>query len=85
MGEERDLTRIASGLAASLGPGDLDATLQQITAAAVELVPDVAFASITVRYGEERLETLAPTDPALFALDEKQYSFREGPDRKSVV
>jgi GAF domain-containing protein len=79
MSEDTGLMRIASGLAETLGPGDLDATLDRITEAAVELVPDVAFASITVRYGDERLETLGATDPGLVVLDEKQYSFREGP------
>jgi len=62
-----------------LSPGDLDTTLEQITAAAVEVLPDVHYASITIRDAQDRLETAAPTDPMLLKLDEAQYLFREGP------
>ena len=48
-------------LAASLRPGDLDATLANITAAAVEVLPDVQASSITVKHADGRLETVAPT------------------------
>jgi GAF domain-containing protein len=88
---ESSLLEIANRLAASLGPGDLDETLSRITAAAVELIPHVAYASITVRHQDGRLETVSPTDDALEVLDEKQYALREGPcydaatDRAQVV
>lgn len=68
----------AAALAARLRPGDLDATLGQITEAAVELIPQVAYASITVRHAD-RLQTVAPTDDRLLPLDELQYSLQEGP------
>lgn len=85
------LSDVAAGLAKHLGPGDLDATLSGITAAAVEHVPDVVFASITVRHGAERLETVNATDDSLILLDEKQYALQQGPcydaatDRAQVV
>lgn len=91
MSENPSLLETARALSLKLEPGDLDATLSQITAAAVELIPDVAYASITVRHGDERLETLHPTEPSLVALDERQYALREGPcfdaatDRAQVV
>lgn len=84
------LLETAAGLSKHLGPGDLDATLSAITAAAVELIPEVAFASITVRH-DDRLETVNATDDSLVVLDEKQYALREGPcydaatDRAYVV
>lgn len=78
-------------MALKLEPGTLDATLQQVTASAVELIPGCEFASITIRHGDERLETIHPTDPMLTALDEQQYALQEGPcydaatDRAQVV
>jgi GAF domain-containing protein len=70
---------VARRLAEVFTPGDLDATLSQITAAAVEVLPDVQYASITVLLADGRLETVAPTDDMLLALDAAQYEFREGP------
>ena len=61
MTQEPTLTEIATGLARSLAPGDLDTTLGHITAAAVELIPDVVYASISVRH-VDRIETVQPTD-----------------------
>lgn len=68
----------AARLAERLEPGDLDSTLEQITAAAVELIPDAAFASITVRHGD-RLETVNATDECVMAVDATQYALQEGP------
>lgn len=68
----------AARLADMLKPGDLDATLSQITAAAVELIPDASMASITVRHGD-RLETVDTTDRDVLALDAAQYALRQGP------
>jgi GAF domain-containing protein len=89
--QKPSLVHIAGRLAESLGPGDLDATLSSITSAAVELIPDVAYASITVRHKDDRLETVGATHESLTALDEQQYVLREGPcyeaatDRSHVV
>ncbi len=68
----------AAKLAERLAPGDLDSTLGQITAAAVELIPDAAFSSITVRHGD-RLVTVNATDDSVLAIDAMQYGLQEGP------
>ena len=73
------LVKSAEELAQSLSPVDLDHTLGRITAAAVEVLPDVDFASITIRHEDGTLETVAPTDDALLAVDARQYELREGP------
>jgi GAF domain-containing protein len=78
-------------LAKMLEAADLDETLVAITRAAVQLIPDVDYASITVRHGAQGLETVQATDDAVRALDELQYALREGPcyeagtDRAHVV
>lgn len=63
----------------ALTPGDLDHTLRQIVQAAVEVLPQVDRASITVRHDDGRLETAQPSDDALLQLDVAQYELREGP------
>lgn len=73
------LVDTARRLAESLTPGDLDHTLAQITRTAVEVLPGVRSASITVRHADGRLETFAPTDDGLFVVDAAQYELREGP------
>lgn len=78
MDTERLLDR-AERLSKALTPGDLDHTLGRITAAAVEVLPDTDFASITVLHADGRLETVAPTDELLWGVDAAQYELREGP------
>jgi hypothetical protein len=80
-----DLLNYAQRLLRELRPGDLDDTLARITAAAVEVLPDVAMASITIRHRDDRLETVAPTDEMLLAVDAAQYEFREGPCYESAT
>lgn len=63
----------------ALTPGDLDHTLRQIVQAAVEVLPRVDRASITVCHDDGRLETVQPSDEALLRLDIAQYDLREGP------
>ena len=77
--DSRNVLDEAQELAKILEPGDLDTTLRQITLAAVQLLDDVDFASITVRHADERLETVEATHDSLRALDEQQYALREGP------
>ncbi|WP_371400569.1 GAF and ANTAR domain-containing protein [Kribbella sp. NBC_00662] len=77
--DEQRLIETALRLSKSLTPGDLDHTLSRITAAAVEVLPDVDYASITVRHADGRLETAAPTDDMLLGLDAAQYELQEGP------
>jgi hypothetical protein len=78
MDDQRLLERM-QGLSTSLTPGDLDHTLSRITQAAVEVLPSVDFASITVLHADGRLETVAPTDDVLWGVDAAQYELREGP------
>jgi hypothetical protein len=74
-----------SRLSQSLTPGDLDHTLERITAAAVEVLPGVHYASITVKHDDGRLETAAPTDDFLLGLDIAQYDLQEGPCYDAAV
>ena len=69
----------ARRLADRLSPGDLDSTLEQITRAAVDVLPHVDVCSITVRHGDSSLVTVAPTDDLLLDLDAVQYNLQEGP------
>jgi hypothetical protein len=83
--DEAEVAAVAQRLAGMLEPGDLDQTLRGITAAAVEVLPDVDYASITVRHGDGRLQTSAPTDNLLRGLDATQYELQEGPCYESVT
>ncbi|MDX6262044.1 MAG: hypothetical protein QOH84_3732 [Kribbellaceae bacterium] len=69
----------AQRLSSALTPGDLDHTLGQITAAAVEVLPGVAYASITISHADDTLETAAPTDNLIEILDAAQYRLHQGP------
>ncbi len=77
--ENESLLVTARRLREQLTPSDLDATLGQITAASVELLPNVQFSSITVLRADGELSTAAPTDELIARLDANQYSLREGP------
>jgi hypothetical protein len=80
-----DLATTLRRLSASLSAGDLDHTLASITAAAVEVLPGVHWAGITVRHADGHLETVAPTDDFLLGLDAAQYELREGPCYDAAV
>ena len=77
--EDVELIEAAERLVKTLTPGDLDHTLSRITAAAVEVLPQVEYASITVKHSDGRLETVAPTDDVLWGIDAAQYELRQGP------
>src|SRR5687767_6548765 len=77
--EEHELVEAAEELAATLSPLDLDRTLSRVTSAAVEALPDVDYASITIRHEDGTLETVATTDQSLCDLDLRQYELQEGP------
>jgi GAF domain-containing protein len=85
------LLETARRLSDRLTPGDLDSTLAQITTAAVEVLPQVHFSSITVRHSDGTLVTVAPTDDLLRRIDGEQYRLQEGPcyeaasDEQSVI
>lgn len=66
-------------LSEALAPGDLDSTLQQITAAAVESLPQVDFASVTLRHTDGRFESIGSTDELASQLDAAQFELQEGP------
>lgn len=77
--DDSRLLDAARRMAEGMDPGDLDRTLSQITAAAVEVLPNVQYSSITVRHADGRLVTSAPTDDVLLRIDAAQYELREGP------
>lgn len=79
------LMETARRLSEALTPGDLDHTLSQITAAAVEVLPDVRYASLTVLHADCSLETVAPTDELLCDIDAAQYELQEGPCYQAAV
>ena len=83
--DDEKILQASRRLAAALAPGDLDQTLARITAAAVEVLPEVAYASITVKHSDGRLETFAPTDDLILGLDAAQYELREGPCYEAAV
>ena len=72
-------------LSQSLTPGDLDATLTRITAAAVELIPEVQYASLSVKQADGSLETVAPTHDVVVDVDAAQYELQEGPCYAAAV
>jgi GAF domain-containing protein len=77
--EDQELEEAAQRMSETLTAGDLDKTLRNITNAAVDFLPDVDHASITIRHDDGRLETVAPTDDFLLAVDAAQYDLQEGP------
>jgi GAF domain-containing protein len=83
--DDTDLVAVAQEMADLLKPGDLDETLRGITAAAVQVLPEVEFASITVRHADGRLQTSAPTAEVLLVVDAAQYELQEGPCYASVT
>jgi hypothetical protein len=85
MTDDDRLVQAARRLSATLTPGDLDHVLQRITAAAVELLPDVDYASITIQAADGTLRTVAPTDDLVCDLDAAQYELHEGPCYEAAV
>ncbi|MET7279471.1 GAF and ANTAR domain-containing protein [Kribbella sp. NPDC005582] len=77
--DDSGLLEAAGRLSKSLTPGDLDHTLSRITAAAVEVLPLVEYASFTLKHSDGRVETAAPTDDLLWGVDAAQYELQEGP------
>lgn len=77
--DERFLVDAAETLSRSLTPTALDETLRRITRGAVDALPGVDHASITVRHDDGRLESVAPTDDVAATLDARQFSLEQGP------
>lgn len=82
---DEHLVESAQRLSKTMTPGDLDHTLHRITAAAVEVLPDADFASITVRHEGGSLVTVAATDDRVLPLDRAQYDLQEGPCYDAAV
>ena len=61
MANSSDLVAVMAELHAALAPGDLAQTLRRVTDAAVELLPDVDGATITIEHESEGFETAAAT------------------------
>jgi hypothetical protein len=82
-GEQPPLQQLAdvmADVAASIqAPMDLDQALQVITRGAVETVPGIVEASISLTRKDGRIETLAPTGPLAIRADHLQYELQEGP------
>jgi hypothetical protein len=70
------MTQVAASLQVPL---ELDETLGLITRSATETIPDVDEASVSITTHDNRIETLAPTDPLVLKADELQYGLGEGP------
>jgi hypothetical protein len=77
--DEETVLETARTLAQRLRPSELDETLGSITAAAVELLPNVHACSITVLRADGTLATAAPTEDLVLRLDAEQYRLQEGP------
>jgi hypothetical protein len=76
--EERAL-HLSSSLADALEGRRLDETLDSLTRAAVDTLPGVDHASITVRHRDGRMQSYAMTADFLEELDRTQYDEHEGP------
>ena len=76
---DRQIEDTLQDLAERLTPADLDATLTTVTTAAVELLPHVDYASLTVRHLDGTVQSYATTDDVLVGLDRTQDELQEGP------
>ncbi|MFI5709205.1 GAF and ANTAR domain-containing protein [Kribbella sp. NPDC051620] len=75
-----ELAAVMTAAAAALaGPMDLDTTLEQLLASALDTVPGISQASLSVTTRDGRIETLAPTDERVVLADQLQYKLRQGP------
>jgi GAF domain-containing protein len=77
--DEAEILLASQALLQKLSPGDLDATLQSITLAAVEVLPHVHYSSITMRQSDGSVDSYAVSDDLLTDLDEQQFQLQEGP------
>jgi hypothetical protein len=74
-----DILDAVQELQVRLVPGDLDSTLHAITHAAVEVMPGVDHASLSMRHPDGSFSSYAVTDDIIVRLDERQFELREGP------
>jgi transcriptional regulator with GAF, ATPase, and Fis domain len=74
--DAQEFARISQEL---LAVPDQEMTLQRVVDLAVENLPGVDFAGVSLRHGGGRVETPAATDPLVNEADELQYQLNEGP------
>jgi transcriptional regulator with GAF, ATPase, and Fis domain len=81
-----ELMHVMDQTAAALRyPIDLEETLAIITASAIEAVPEIDHASISITGKDGLIQTLAPTDLVAVRADELQYELGEGPCLEAVL
>jgi hypothetical protein len=84
--EPHDVLALMDQMAAALKyPVDLEDTLATITASAIEAVPGIDHASISITGKGGLIQTLAPTDMVAVSADELQYELGEGPCLKAAL
>jgi transcriptional regulator with GAF, ATPase, and Fis domain len=66
-------------------PTEIDAVLQKVTAAAVELIAGVHCADVLLISGSDLFRSMAATSPLAIDLDGMQRQFREGPCLDAAV
>jgi hypothetical protein len=84
--ELTELIDVMAQVAASLRcPVDAQDALEAITVGAVEALPGIEHASVSITRKDGRIETLAPTDVLAIRADELQYELGEGPCLDAVL
>jgi hypothetical protein len=84
--ELTELIDVMAQVAESLRfPADVQDALEAITVGAVEAVPGIEHASVSITSKDGRIQTLAPTDILAVHADELQYELREGPCLDAVL
>lgn len=81
-----ELLHVMDHTAAALRyPINLEETLATITASAIEAVPGIDHASISITGKDGLIQTLAPTDMVAVRADERQYELGEGPRLEAAL
>jgi hypothetical protein len=84
--ELTELIDVMEQVAVSLRyPMNVEDALETITVGAVEAVPGIEHASISITGKDGRIQTLAPTDLLAVEADELQYELSEGPCLDAVL
>jgi hypothetical protein len=84
--EVKELIDVMAQVAESLRfPVDIQDALEAITAGAVDAVPGIEHASVSITSKNGRIQTLAPTDMLAVRADELQYELGEGPCLEAVL
>jgi hypothetical protein len=84
--ENANLVDVMAQVAESLRfPAETQGALEAITLGAVEAVPGIEHASISITGADGQIRTLAPTDILAVHADELQYELGEGPCLSAVL